>query len=252
MSKTSLFRMVSRSVFVIILSASAASATAGLAEWSIQTPGGNEIDASDRLHGKFGIALIAGIAVDPPQVLVPNLKRWKYYQGFIAGESSAGFFLMNEKTHQLFRMKTEPLLTQKLNELGLNVSLSGWLNGEDGYQEAWFPLLVWPPCALKLGLLRESEFPNDLRTVYLRSPPLIPIECTSSAIEARLQLYRQTRWGSDCQRLKIEGIHETRDPRHIPLHRFCERILKETFELKYEQNKAMNPTADVEATEEVR
>jgi len=76
--------------------------TIGLAEWSVYTPGGNIISHVDGWKERYGDCLRADdsdATLNPEQrqqVYVAHLKRWKYYQDYVIGESNQGFFIFNE------------------------------------------------------------------------------------------------------------------------------------------------------------
>ncbi len=116
------------------------------------TPGGNLILHADGWQETYGECLKAddSDATLPPsqreQVYVSHLRRWQYYQGYIAGESQTGFFLFNEASKQVTTFSHEQALSQAIVAKELGQPQSNWLTSQDDWTEAWFPAMVWQPC----------------------------------------------------------------------------------------------------------
>lgn len=214
---------------MLVARSQAAFATAGLAEWKVLTPGGNEIDGSDRVAPQFGIALVAatpsGIDSPEPQIVISNIKRWRYYPGYVALEGKDGYFLVNESSLEKVRFDSESELPQRLRELSISESLSEWMNPDDGYEEAWYPYFFWPKCALKTGELSLSEFSVEQRAAYQSAAPFFQTDCSVAAVQKKLALFSKTGWGRRCKALKSDGS-ELKDSEHqMILKQFCVKLL---------------------------
>src|SRR5262249_15416337 len=121
-------------------------ATAGLAEWEIQTPGGNVISHIDPLKARYGDCLrkpddTPGLVSDRPQdVFVAHLEWWRYYPGHGVGKGRAGYFVFVETTRVVTFVSTESRLYDEIRRRGLGAPLSARLTPADGWNEAWLPV----------------------------------------------------------------------------------------------------------------
>ncbi len=170
------------SIALFLLFPGRASATVGFAEWEITTPGGYTIAHGDEWKNEYGDCLLAPGAQHP---LVARLVRWRYYTGYVVGETDTDFFLLQEKTGSVTRYPRERALAGAIRKRIAGAPLSGWLHAEDGWTEAWFPLMIWPRC---------KDAPD---------PPLPEIKamCDRFLSPKGLALLRLTTWGRQCAAL---------------------------------------------------
>jgi hypothetical protein len=180
---------------VTMLPALPALATAGLAEWTIVTPGGHLISHTDGWKETYGDCLRDD---DGETVFVSHLKRWRYYTERVIGEADVGYFVFDEKTERVERFARERELLDAAREFGN--PRSPWLRGGDGWLEAWFPFVVWEPC-------RRGQ----------RS--LGNVECSAADDAALLERYRLTTWGRYCRQMRAGDRFEP------VLTDFCEMLL---------------------------
>lgn len=83
-----------------------AQATIGMAEWQLETPGGNRILHLDPLKDRYGTCLIGGDGADgrpleSAEVHVAHIRWWQYYRTYVAGETRSGFFLFDEVSRRV-------------------------------------------------------------------------------------------------------------------------------------------------------
>lgn len=197
-----------------LLCAAAASASVGLAEWSVYTPGGHQISRNDRLKDRHGTCLHSDTTStsSKPTVFVSHLKRWRYFEGHVVGESRSGFFLFDENSRKVTPFGSEKLLLSALKHRRIVRALSAWLAAGDGWREAWYPFMVWRPCK---DLLRSKD-----RAARTAIGGMSRAECTRALSPARLTLYRRTTWGRECRRLQQSKAQA--DP---ALTVFCREIM---------------------------
>ena len=82
-------------------------ATAGVAEWSIQTPMGNEINHGDPFIGQYGTSIRTAGAFDSDTPFVDRLQSWTFYLNYVVGQSEKGFFIFNEATKEVEYFKNQ-------------------------------------------------------------------------------------------------------------------------------------------------
>jgi hypothetical protein len=119
------------------------SASVGLAEWEIYTPGGHLIAHSDVWKEQHGDCLLRDGGAQP---LVSHLVRWRYYPGLVVGQTTSDFFLLDEKTETIARFRDQPTMEAVVRKRKPGPPSSDWLTASDGWNEAWFPQMVWPRC----------------------------------------------------------------------------------------------------------
>ena len=208
--------MNTRSSLVVLGLASLAStagafATIGLAEWTVYTPGGHLISHTDGYKEEHGDCLRSvSSRGGSSNVLVSHLKRWRYFEGYVVGETGRQYFLLDERTEQVRLFPSDAAAQRALRGLGLGPALSPWLTAADGWREAWFPHLVWKPCR---SILRGDPAPTY-------PPGLSRHECSKALSPDTLDLYRRTTWGRQCRRLG-ERHASASDP---VIDEFCESL----------------------------
>jgi hypothetical protein len=189
----------------------------------VYTPGGNLILHADGWKETYGDCLKAddSDATLPPsqreQVYVSHLRRWQYYQGYIAGESQTGFFLFNEVSKQVTTFSHEQALSQAIAAKGLGQPQSNWLTSQDGWTEAWFPEMVWQPCQ---ELLSQ---PTD-RQPGKGFSPVSSAQCRQALSKEALALYRETTWGRQCKLFQAAPVAQQQQ--QPTLQAFCGELLK--------------------------
>lgn len=191
-------------IVFIFLSVCSASATAGFAEWSVYTPGGNFIRHMDPWKEEHGDCLI-----DPDgEVLVSHLKRWRYYRGYVAGETMTRYFLFSESLKKMEHFETLDQFESRVSRLG--EPLFDWLESQDGFVEANFPM-IWGICKAKPAEAK-ALLGDKINCDRVLSPKLI-------------QLYRQTTWMIECTNLRneIDKNELTAEDKKGLLH-FCEQF----------------------------
>jgi hypothetical protein len=130
-----------------------ASATAGVAEWSILTPFGLVIDHTDTHKGTDGTSLRSRDG----RLLVAHLETWTFYPDFIAGETSEGFFLLEESVENVTRFESEGALDRALDQRALKNPISVRYDNAEGYREAWESRLEGRPSLTEVRT-RMREF----------------------------------------------------------------------------------------------
>ncbi|MBM0744944.1 hypothetical protein JOY44_25835 (plasmid) [Phormidium sp. CLA17] len=223
MTSRKTFWMTAALVLSLTFTPQSSRASIGLAEWQVSTPGGNLILHADGWKETYGDCLKADDAdvTLPPsqhgQVYVSHLRRWQYYQGYIAGESQTGFFLFNEVSKQVTAFGNELALSQEIADKKLGKPKSNWLTSQDGWTEAWFPEMIWQPCK---ELLSQSigRQPGKGFT------PLSRAQCHQALSKEALALYRETTWGRQCQRFKATPVSQQQQ--QPTLQAFCNELLK--------------------------
>ena len=160
-----------------------AQATAGFAEWYVNTPGGHTIRHMDGWLEEHGDCLTD----EAGKVFVSHLKTWRYYEGFVAGEDGKGFFLFSEGTQEINRFETRPSLDGRLQSVG--TPLSDWLVGQDGFIEAYYPM-YWGVC--KHDRDKSKELLGD------------QVDCNEITSVERRNLYKRTTWTKQCAKFRKE------------------------------------------------
>ena len=122
-------------------------ATAGLAEWEITTPGGNQISHIDPLKERYGTCLRQAddhpgvIIEDPRRIYVDHLEWWQYYPRHVVGQGSRGFFIFDESSRSVDYFKTEQDLTREIGNRHLADPISERHTPVDGWNDAWMPAI---------------------------------------------------------------------------------------------------------------
>ncbi|PZV06842.1 MAG: hypothetical protein DCF22_23005 [Leptolyngbya sp.] len=215
--------MTAALVFSLTLTPQSSRASIGLAEWQVSTPGGNLILHADGWKETYGDCLKADdsdatlLPSQREQVYVSHLRRWRYYQGYIAGESQTGFFLFNEVSKQVTAFSHEQALSQAIADKGLGQPKSNWLTSQDGWAEAWFPEMVWQPC-------KELLSQSTNRQPGKGFSPVSRAQCRQALSKSSLALYRETTWGRQCQRFQTAPV--STQQQQPTLQAFCEELLR--------------------------
>jgi len=220
MSKPKAFVMAACWVASLTVNAQAAWATIGFAEWEIYTPGGDVILHADGWKEIYGDCLKADdsgtASPERSHVYVSHLRRWRYYKGYVAGESQTGFFLFNETSKQVTTYANEPALLQAIERHSLGEPTSNWLTSMDGWTEAWFPEMVWSPCK---KLLSQPETQNASGELGSMSRT----QCRQALSPETLSRYRERTWGRQCQQFKAAPLGQQQQ--QPDLKAFCDELL---------------------------
>jgi hypothetical protein len=204
---------------VWVLVPSLTGATIGLAEWTVYTPGGHLISRTDSFKDEHGICLRTDGSPggEDVEILVSRMTRWRYYPNHVVGRDSTGFFIFDETTRVVRRFEREASFERALDTRRLGQPLSRWLEGGDGWREAWYPVLVWRPCRQLLGLDGATAAQRELaRNLHSER------ECRDALDPELLELYRKTTWGRKCDEWGERGYP---DRGHGALFRaFCVEI----------------------------
>ena len=223
MTSRKTFWMTAALVFSLTFTPQSSRASVGLAEWQVSTPGGNLILHADGWKETYGDCLKADDrdamlpASQRDQVYVSHLRRWRYYQGYIAGERQQGFFLFNEVSKQVTAFSNEQALSQAIANKGLGQPKSNWLTSQDGWAEAWFPEMVWRPCKELLSQPTDKQPGKDFS-------PIARAQCRQALSKEALSLYRETTWGRQCKQFKAAPVSTQRQ--QPTLQAFCEEMLR--------------------------
>ena len=140
-----------------LLTAGVAFAAVGLAEWEITTPGGHRISHIDPLKASQGTCLRRAdrqpgiIEQRADDIFVSHLEWWMYYSGVVVGQARDGFFLFDEAGASVERVPTEARLRERIAQRHLGQPQSKRMTPEDGWNEAWMPLLRQRCAALTAG-----------------------------------------------------------------------------------------------------
>ncbi len=116
-----------------------ARATIGLAEWEISTPGGHHIAYIDPLKEKYGVSLRSKTEAD--LIYVDQIQWWQYYPGLVVGVSAKRVFIFDEVTSRVDYFLSEVELEQELNRRQLQQPVSKRYTPQDGWNEAWLPVI---------------------------------------------------------------------------------------------------------------
>lgn len=202
-----------------------ADATAGFAEWEVITPGGNVIRHQDGWKEEHGDCLTPDEETlrneSQPSVYVSHLRRWRYFTGYVTGESDKGFFVFNEATKDVKKFKTETEFNAAMGSLKLGEPLSPWLTGQDGYSEAWLPYFFWRPCKIQLGEIKATpEEQKSLEVMRWNT-----VDCKTILAPDRLKIYRVTTWGRQCKKIRAEPNKCYSPSECEGLLKFCSELL---------------------------
>jgi len=180
-------------------------ATAGLAEWEVYTPGGHIVSHSDVFKDEHGTCLRSDTPGDPGKasIFASRLARWRYYPGLVAGQDERGYFLFDERTEQVERAASESDLQDLVRARGVAEPDSAWLTPDDGWQEAWYPFMVWRPCKVLLGdkAVTAGASSQEIEGLRAAAQAMHSEEsCREALAPAHLAMYRATTWGRLCAR----------------------------------------------------
>ncbi len=148
--------------------------TAGIAEWAVATPLGNEVNHTDPFIEEGDGTSIR--SVDASGAGVPFVKKllsWTFYVDYIAGQAGTGFFLFNETTKKIEYFKDEAAQKKRMQETGVLNPISRPYSNEKGWMEVWAenrnPAVSSPDELVKLSLQTISsqewfqKLPDDLK-----------------------------------------------------------------------------------------
>lgn len=120
-------------------------ATAGLAEWSVKTPGTNIVCHSDPYIESHGTCLRPSdeqLNKNPAvTVYVSHIEWWQYFPGRVIGKAAKGFFIFDEVTKSVVFHATEMALRAELTKLPGVKPLTRPLTPQDGWALDWAPIL---------------------------------------------------------------------------------------------------------------
>jgi len=118
------------------------SATIGLAEWSLSTPGSNIVCSSDPFKAEHGTCLRTpekpGVE---SKVCVSHIEWWQYHPGYVAGKTEKEFFLFRERDLAVWFEKSEAALLDRIKQLGVKPASGRRLTPKDGWELVWLPLM---------------------------------------------------------------------------------------------------------------
>lgn len=114
-------------------------ASIGLAEWEVTTPGGHRISSIDPIKEEHGISLRA--KSDDTKIYIDQIQWWQYYPGLVVGAARQGSFLFDEVTNRVTYFKSEAELKLELTRRQLKTPLSKRYTPQDGWNEAWLPIM---------------------------------------------------------------------------------------------------------------
>jgi hypothetical protein len=120
-----------------------AAATAGLAEWSLSTPGGLTVGAVDPWTAEHHTFIQSG----PPDhtILVSRIEWWVFYEGHIAGAAKQSdrirFFLLEEKSRRCSWFGTQGELEAALASSRIGAPIGERMTPADGWNAVWGPVI---------------------------------------------------------------------------------------------------------------
>ena len=202
-------------------------ATAGLAEWEVYTPGGHVVSHSDVFKDQHGTCLRSDAQGDLGKAIIfaSRLERWRYYPGLVAGQDERGYFLFDERTERVERASSEAELFGLLRARGVAEPDTGWLTPDDGWQEAWFPFMVWRPCKILLGEkgpVTAGASAQEVEALRAAAKAMHSEEsCREALAPERLAMYRTTTWGRLCAK---QAEHKSSSSEAPFLDAFCREL----------------------------
>ena len=211
---------------LIVVGQPAVRATAGLAEWEVYTPGGHIVSHSDVFKDQHGTCLRSDAQGDPGKasIFASRLERWRYYPGLVAGQDERGYFLFDERTERVERAGSESDLQALVRARGIAQTDSGWLTPDDGWQEAWFPFMVWRPCKVLLGDKGVTAGASSQEIEALRTAAQAmhsEESCREALAPEHLAMYRATTWGRLCAK---QAARKTSSSEAPFLDAFCREL----------------------------
>lgn len=201
-------------------------ATIGLAEWEVYTPGGNVISHSDAWQDLCGdgdcLRADTSDLNSERLVFVTDLKRWRFYNGYVIGETKNEYFIFHEASQEIKKYRTEQQFLDALEKAKLGEPKSSWLTRDDAWEEAWFPLVIWSPCQniLNAGNQNVSTSP----TAEFGYPGLSQAVCQQKLAPERLAQYKERTWGRQCRQVNFRQLSSA--PSERTFQEFCTRIMQ--------------------------
>jgi hypothetical protein len=189
----------------VIAGARGAAATAGIAEWMVKTPGGHVIALSDAWKKEHGVALGIELLKEP---LVTNLRRWRYYEDAIVGQTDKDFFLLREKSGALTRHKSEEALGGAIKQQLSGAPLSDWYEPQRGWEEHWFPVLHFRKCRAQDGSI---------------ATPMSPL-CERFLSPKGLALQRRVTWGQLCAQRAAQPPAAPAEGADLEIEAYCKLV----------------------------
>jgi hypothetical protein len=180
---TTLPHRIGELVFVCVIGiSSVAEATVGMAEWTLETPGGNVICRADPYLEEHDTCLRAADpppgTLQDPEIYISHVDRWRFYDHYVAGKTSDSFFLFDERDKSIAQFDSEAELDDALKTLEVGQPTSTWLEPGDGWNSNWRVTLpesgiyhMWADQSVeRLGEARREELRRELNC----SPPELP------------------------------------------------------------------------------
>ena len=130
----SAFTIASALGLVSMLSANS-SASIGLGEWTIETPGKNQIAKTDQL-GKRGVCLhrpFKNGQLEEKDVLVTQIRWWSYGQKHVVGKAKKGYFVFDEKSASTQFYKRHKEFDAATKALKIDAAEGSRLTAQDGW-----------------------------------------------------------------------------------------------------------------------
>lgn len=202
-------------------------ATIGLAEWEVYTPGGNVISHSDAWQDLCGdgdcLRADTSDLNSERLVFVTDLKRWRFYNGYVIGETKNEYFIFHEASKEIKKYRTEKQFFDALEEAKLGEPKSSWLTKDDAWEEAWFPFIIWAPCQniLKAG----NQDINASQTAGFNYPGLSQEICQQKLSSVRLAQYKERTWGRQCRQVNFNQLSSEGSERTF--QEFCIQIMRQ-------------------------
>jgi hypothetical protein len=116
-------------------------ATAGLAEWELQTPGTNLISHLDPFIAEYGTCLRPADKRKEwnREMYVVRIDWWQYYKGHVVGKARKGFFIFDELSNGVSYFRVEENFDCETKNLG--GPLTRRLTAQDGWKLTWGPVM---------------------------------------------------------------------------------------------------------------
>jgi hypothetical protein len=121
----------------------------GFSDWQCITPGKNTIDN----YSGAGISLFMPNGIRCARV--DNLERWYFYRSFIVGNQKNNWFIVNEKTFEVYSYNDEHLWLNAIAKQHLQpVIWTRWYNGNWTFYSDWgFSIFLVFPLSIFLMLI---------------------------------------------------------------------------------------------------
>ncbi len=203
-----------------------AEATAGFAEWEVVTPGRNIIDGSDAIDDDKRPALCRGQfnpsshRLDHDEIIIPRLRRWRYFNGIIAGESKNFYFLFTESNKEFVKFDSETELSSELERRKL-APMTDWITPGDAWRESWFLEFVWLPCRYLM-----TKRPSQKEYEEMKTQGYTEEQCKRDLAPEKLKVLLKTTVGESCK------IMEENTPRSNEEAKRKQAIIKECHSMR--------------------